>query len=126
LTFLLYFGTFEQEQEKIERKSSVEISRADMEPKTPELLKVQEQMGVQEQSKVTSALAETPKKGKRMANVLEAIMRPMKIVSLVPPKVSRDIVDELKMTINVDITWAKMDLRDPFCQDRNLIAYQRK
>jgi hypothetical protein len=120
LTFLLYFGTFEQEQEKIERKSSVEISRADMEPKMPELLKVQEQ------SKVTSALVETPKKGKRMANVLEAIMRPMKIVSLVPPKVSRDIVDELKMTINVDITWAKMDLRDPFCQDRNLIAYQRK
>jgi hypothetical protein len=64
LGFLLYFGTFEQEQEKIERKSFVEISRADMEPKMPELPKVQEQ------PKVTSALTKTTKKGKRMANML--------------------------------------------------------
>jgi hypothetical protein len=75
-----------------------------MELKMPKLLKVQEQMEVQEQPKATSAPAGTPKKGKRMANVLEAVLRPMKIASPAPPRVSRDIVDEPKMTISVDIT----------------------
>jgi hypothetical protein len=75
-----------------------------MELKMPKLLKVQEQMEVQEQLKATSAPAGTPKKGKRMANVLEVVLRPMKIASPAPPRVSRDIVDEPKMTIRVDIT----------------------
>jgi hypothetical protein len=51
-----------------------------------------------------SASAGTPRKGKRMANALEATLRPLMIVSLAPPKVSRDIVNEPKMTVNVDIT----------------------
>jgi hypothetical protein len=46
----------------------------------------------------------TPKKGKIMANVLEDVLRPMKIVSPAPSKVSRDIVNEPNMTISVDIT----------------------
>jgi hypothetical protein len=56
------------------RKTSSEISRASMEPKMLELPKMQEQIEVREQPKVTPAPSGTPNKGKRMANVLEAVL----------------------------------------------------
>jgi hypothetical protein len=96
LAFLLNFGTFGQEQDEI-KKSSGEISKADMEPDMPEFPRVQEQ------PKVTSAPAGTPKKGKRMANMLEAILMPLKIASPAPLKVSRVVANEPKINVNVDI-----------------------
>jgi hypothetical protein len=57
--------------------------------------------------KATSAPVRTPKKGKRMANVLEAVMRPSKMTPSVVPKVyviSEDVVEEPKMVTNVEIS----------------------
>jgi hypothetical protein len=59
---------------------------------------------VQELSKIASTPAGTPRKFKRMANVLEAVLRPSKVTTLAPMKVSKDKVDEPKMTANVDIS----------------------
>jgi hypothetical protein len=84
---LIKLWNFGQEQEEIE-KSFAETSKADMEPKMLELPKVQEE------SKVTYALAGTAKKGKRMANVLEDVLRPLKVASPAPSKVASDIVNE--------------------------------
>ena len=39
-----------------------------------------------------------------MANVLEAILRPSKVVTLAPPKVSKDKVDEPKMINIADVS----------------------
>ena len=39
-----------------------------------------------------------------MANVLKAVLRPSKIATLAPPKVSKDKVDETKMTVNVELS----------------------
>jgi hypothetical protein len=69
-----------------------------MEPKMPELLKVQEE------PKTTYVSAGTPKKGKRMANVLEVVLRPSKVAMPAPPKVSKDKADEPKVTSIVDIS----------------------
>jgi hypothetical protein len=44
--------------------------------------------------------AGTPKKGRRMSNVLDAILRPMKMVMPSPSKISKDKAEELKMTID--------------------------
>lgn len=38
------------------------------------------------QSKIKTALGGTPQKGKRMANVLKAILKPSKVESLITPK----------------------------------------
>jgi hypothetical protein len=65
---------------------------------------MEEQQKVQELQKVAPTLARTPKKGKRMANVLKAVLRPSKIATLAPPKVSKDKVDETKMTVNVELS----------------------
>jgi hypothetical protein len=65
-----------------------------MEPKMPDLLKVQEQ------PKTMSIPAGTPKKGKRMANMLDAILRPSKVATPAPSKISKDKGEELKMTID--------------------------
>jgi hypothetical protein len=39
-----------------------------------------------------------------MDNVLEVVLRPMKIGLPAPPKISNDIVDEPKVTLNVNIS----------------------
>jgi hypothetical protein len=51
-----------------------------MELKMPKLPKVQKQ------PKVTSASVGTPKKGKRMANVIEVVLIPSKMTSSAAPK----------------------------------------
>jgi hypothetical protein len=65
----------------------------------PELSKVQEQ------PKATSAPAGTPKKGKRMANVLEVVLRPSKVATHALSKVSKDKADEPKMVTIIDISF---------------------
>jgi hypothetical protein len=56
--------------------------------------KVQELPKAQALSHIATAPVGTPGKGKRMANVLEAILRPSKMATPAPPKVSKDKVDE--------------------------------
>jgi hypothetical protein len=60
--------------------------------------KIQDPPKVQELSKIVSVLAGTPRKGKRMPNVLEAVLRPSKIAMPASTKISKDKVEELKMT----------------------------
>jgi hypothetical protein len=55
---------------------------------------------VQELSKIASVPALTPKKGRRMANILDAVLRPAKMVTPAPKKVSEGKVDELKKAID--------------------------
>jgi hypothetical protein len=62
--------------------------------------KVQNPLKVQEQSKIASVPAGAPKKGKRMANMLEAVLRSSKIATPAPPKISKDKVDEFKMIVD--------------------------
>jgi hypothetical protein len=71
-----------------------------MEPKMPELPKVQKQPD-------NICPAGTPRKGKRMANVLEAVLRPSKMTPSVALKVfviSEDVVEEPKMATNAEIS----------------------
>jgi hypothetical protein len=42
----------------------------------------------------------TPKRGRRMTSVLDAVPKPSKITTPAPTKVSEGKVDELKMTSN--------------------------
>jgi hypothetical protein len=65
-----------------------------METKMPDLPKIQEQ------PKTTIVPAGTPKKGKRMANMLDAVLRPTKVATPTPTKISKDKAEELKMTID--------------------------
>jgi hypothetical protein len=60
----------------------------------PEQSKVQELPKAQMQPHITTAPAGNPKKGRRMANMLEAVLGPSKMATLAPPKVSKDKVDE--------------------------------
>ena len=83
-----------------------------METKVQECSKMQEQSKVQKRSKVASAPARTPRKGKRMANVLKVVLRPVKMASPTAPKISEDIVCDLKMATNVEIT-SSSDKADP-------------
>jgi hypothetical protein len=69
-----------------------------MEPKMLELSKVQEQ------PKATSVPTGTPKKGNRMAYVLEVVLRPSNAALRAPSKVSKDKAGEPKMTAIVDIS----------------------
>jgi hypothetical protein len=63
-------------------------------------LKLQNLPMVQELSKIASIPAVTPKKGRRMANVLDAIPRSSKMSTPAPTKVFEGKADELKMTID--------------------------
>ena len=56
--------------------------------KVPELSKAQSL------SQIATALVGTPRKEKKMANVLEAILRPSKMATSAPPKVSKEKADE--------------------------------
>jgi hypothetical protein len=60
--------------------------------------RIQDLLKVQEASKIISIPVGTPRNGKRMANVLDAVMRPSKMVTPAPTKISREKVDELKVT----------------------------
>jgi hypothetical protein len=53
---------------------------------------------------MASSPAGTPRKGKRMSNVLEAILRATKMAPSTTLNISEDIVRELEMAINVEIT----------------------
>jgi hypothetical protein len=66
---------------------------------------------MQDQLRMVSAPVGTPRKGKRMANVLEAIMRPTKMTPPTTSKISKDI-REPKMAINMEIT-PGLDVADP-------------
>jgi hypothetical protein len=75
--------------------------------------------------------AGTPRQGKRMANVLEAVLRPTKMMPPGASKISRiseDIVREPKMAIDMEVTSSSIGLilRDPFQQNLSLIACCRK
>jgi hypothetical protein len=72
--------------------------------KAEERSKIQEQLKVQDQPKIMTGLIGTPRKGKRMANVLEDILRPTKMVSPAAPKISEDIIRQPKMAIDAEIT----------------------
>jgi hypothetical protein len=57
---------------------------------------IQDPPKVQELSKIASVPEGTPRKGKRMANMLEAILRPSKVAMPAPTKNSKDKVEGLK------------------------------
>jgi hypothetical protein len=63
-------------------------------PKMPDLPKVPDLSKVQEQTKTTPIPAGNPKKGKRMANVLDAVLRPSKAATPALPKVPKDKTNE--------------------------------
>jgi hypothetical protein len=50
-------------------------------------------------SRITSASVATPKKGRRMANVLDVVLRPSKMAT--PTKISKDKGGELEKVIDV-------------------------
>ena len=68
--------------------------------KIPDLPKVPDLPKLQEQTRTTPVLAGTFKKGKRMPNVLDVVLRPSKAITSAPPKVSKGKTDELKKAIN--------------------------
>jgi hypothetical protein len=74
-----------------------------MESRVEEFLKVEEQMKVQDQSKAITGPTGIPRRRKRMTNVLEAILRPAKMVPPAAPKISEDTIHEPKMAIVVEI-----------------------
>jgi hypothetical protein len=65
-------------------------------PKILDLPKMSDLPKVQEQTKTTPISVGTPKKGKRMANVLDIVLSPSKVVTPAPSKVSKDKTEELK------------------------------
>ena len=73
--------------------------------------KAEECSKIEEQPKMVFAPKGSPRKEKRMANVLEAVLRPTKMAPSTTPKISEDI-HEPKMAINVDIT-PGLDVADP-------------
>jgi hypothetical protein len=54
----------------------------------------------QELPKIVSAPSIAPKKGRRMANMLDAILRPSKAATPAPTKISKDKDEELEKTID--------------------------
>jgi hypothetical protein len=56
--------------------------------------KVQELSKAQSLSQIATALVGTPRKEKKMSNVLEAILRPSKMATSTPLKVSKEKADE--------------------------------
>jgi hypothetical protein len=66
------------------------VSSADMEPK------------VLEQPKLISATIGIPQKGKSMANVLKVVLRPAKMTLPATPKVTKDVITELKVATSAE------------------------
>jgi hypothetical protein len=103
------FGIFEQEMKGIKATvvsapPIIHLELVSEKSHGQEQSKVQELPKVQALSKIATAPVITPRKGKRMANVLEAVLRPSKVTTPAPPKVSKDKVDEHKMTKIADIS----------------------
>ena len=61
----------------------------------PDLPKMSDLPKVQEQTKTTPISVGTPKKGKRMANVLDIVLRPSKVATPAPTRISKDKAKEL-------------------------------
>jgi hypothetical protein len=59
---------------------------------------------VQEQSKLTCAIAGT-RKGKRMANVLKGVLRPAKVALPTTSNVTEDVIIELKVATSADASF---------------------
>jgi hypothetical protein len=78
-------------------KTKIERSKTEQQPK------LQSSPMVQELPKIASALAATPKKGRRMANVLDAALRPSKVATLAPTKISEDKAEKLEKAIDESI-----------------------
>ena len=58
---------------------------------------------VQELSRMASASVEIPKKGRRMANVLDAVLRSSKVVTPASTRISKDKDGELEKAIDESI-----------------------
>jgi hypothetical protein len=54
-------------------------------------------------SRITSASAATPKKGRRMADVLDVVLRPSKIATPTTTKISKDKAGELEKATDVSV-----------------------
>ena len=79
---------------------------------------------VQEQSKKTPIPARTPKKGKRMANVLDVVLRSLKAATPALPKVSKDNTDEAMIGIlDTSSDLGKARSSEPTKSKENLRAY---
>jgi hypothetical protein len=102
----------EQKSKETKKKATTEIATFDTESEVQEHPKMQEHPKVHEQSKVESATVGTPRKEKRMTNVLKAVLRPAKMASLVVPKVYEVIALHSKTTIDVEIP-VSSDKADP-------------
>jgi hypothetical protein len=58
---------------------------------------------VQGLSRITSTFITTHKKGRRMASILDAVLRPSKMSTPTPNRISKDKAGELEKTINVSV-----------------------
>ena len=54
-------------------------------------------------SRITSASVATPKKGRRMANVLDDVLRPSKMATPAPTRISKVKAEELEKAIDLSI-----------------------
>jgi hypothetical protein len=94
-------------------------------PKIPDLPKVPDLPKLQEQTRTTPVLAGTFKKGKRMPNVLDVVLRPSKAITSAPPKVSKGKTDELKKAIDettaTDFAKAEYSEVRPIEQEREIL-----
>jgi hypothetical protein len=68
------------------------------------LLKMLDLPKIQEQTETMLVQAGTPKKGKRMANVLDTVLRPSKVATPTPSKVSKDKAEELEKAIGESVS----------------------
>jgi hypothetical protein len=55
-------------------------------------------------SRIVFALAVTPMNGRKMANVLDAVLKPSKVVTRAPTKMSKDKAEELEKAIDESST----------------------
>jgi hypothetical protein len=58
---------------------------------------------VQEPSKIAYTSVVTPKKAKRMANVLDTVLKPSKVATPAPTRISKDKAEELEKPIDESI-----------------------
>jgi hypothetical protein len=62
---------------------------------------MQSSLVVQGLSRITTTSAVTPRKGRRMASVLDAVLRPSKVATPAPTKISKGKAGELEEAIDV-------------------------
>jgi hypothetical protein len=96
-------------------------------PKVQELSKAQELPKALAQPQITTAPAGTPKRGRRMANVLEVVLRPLKMVSPAPPKIFKDEAAEVMVvTLSTSADSVKAGPSEATLSRENLRAYQKE